>query len=64
MLRVRYVPPIWVGFWVHNSLSKGPLFDRFSLKMGGFSKVGQKIVINGQFSAKIHYESGHYGNCR
>ena len=24
MLRVRVYAPIWVGFWAHNSLNKGP----------------------------------------
>ena len=36
------MPPIWVGFWVQNSLKTGPFFGRFSLIMGGFSKIGIK----------------------
>ena len=48
MLRVvvRDVPPIWVGFWVHNSLNRGPFFGRASLNMGGFSRKWQNIIKN------------------
>ena len=38
------MPPIWVGFWVQNSLNRGPFFGRFSLNLGGFSRNWQKIV--------------------
>ena len=41
------MPPIWVGFWVQNSLNKGAFFGKFSLNMGGFSGNWQKIVISG-----------------
>ena len=63
MLRVRYVPHIQMGFWFRNFLNKGPLFNNFSLNMGGFSRNWQKLVKNGQFSAKIHHKSGYDGNC-
>ena len=48
------MPPIWVGFWVRNSLNKGPFFGRLSLNMGGFSRKWQKIVkIMGGFPPKF-----------
>ena len=43
------MPPIWVGFWVQNSLNKGPFIDRFSLNMGEFSRNWQKMVKNWYF---------------
>ena len=58
------MPPIWVGFLVLNSLNKGQIFGRFSLNMVGLSRNWQKIVKNGQFSAKIHHKGGHGGTCR
>ena len=58
------MPPIWVGFWVHSSLNKGPFFGRFFLNMGGFSRNWQNIVKNGLFSANIHHKSRYDGNCR
>ena len=58
-----YVPPIWVGFWVQNSLNKGPFFGKFSLNIGGLSRNWEKIVKNGKCSAKIHHKSGYDGNC-
>ena len=42
------MPPISVGFWVQNSLNKGPLFGRSSLNMGRFSRIGKKLSKNGQ----------------
>ena len=41
------MPPILVGFWVQDSLDKGTFFGRFSLNIGGFSRIEQKIVKNG-----------------
>ena len=32
--------------------------DCVSLNLGGFSRNWQRIVQNGQFSAKIHHKSG------
>ena len=58
MLRVRYVPPIWMGFWVQNSLNKGPFFGRFSLNMGGFSRNWQKIVKIGSSAPKFIIKVG------
>ena len=54
--------PDWMGFWVQNSLNKGPFFGRFSLNMGGFSRNWQKIVENGYFSAKSHHKSAYGSN--
>ena len=51
------------GFLCPNSLNKGPFFDKFSLKMGGFSRNWQKIVKNGLFSTKIHHKSEYDDNC-
>ena len=56
------MPPIWVGFWVQNSLNKGPFFGKFSLNMGGLTRNWQKIVKNGEFFAKSHHKSGYDGN--
>ena len=56
--------PIGVGFWVQNSLNKGPFFGRYSLNMGGFSRNWQNIVKSEWFSANIHHKSGYDGNCR
>ena len=53
------MPPIWVGFWVRNSLKKDPFFGRFSLNMSGLSRNGRKMVKEGRFSAKIHLKSGY-----
>ena len=51
------------GFWVQNSLNKGPLRQIF-LKHGCvFKKLAkncQKLVV----FAKIHHKSGYDGNCR
>ena len=58
------MPPIWVGFWVQNSLNKGPFFGRFAINMGGFSRYWQKIAKNGPFSAKIHHKSGYESKFR
>ena len=52
------MPPIWVGFWVQNSLNKGPFFDKFSLKMPGLSRNWQKIVKNGYFPPKFVIKVG------
>ena len=56
--------PIWVGFWVQNSLNKGPFFGRFSINMGGLSRNWRKIAKNGPFSAKIHHKSGYESKFR
>ena len=45
--------PIWVGFWVQNSLNKGPFLDRLSLNMSGFLRNWQNIVKNGHFQLKF-----------
>ena len=47
------MPPIWVGFWVQNSLKKGPFFGKFSLNMGGFSRNWQKLLKMGSFPQKF-----------
>ena len=39
MLRVRVSAAHMGGFWVQNSVNKGPFFARFSLNMGGFSSL-------------------------
>ena len=46
MLRVRVYAAHMGGFLGPNSLNKGPFFDRFSLKMGGFPRNWQNIVKN------------------
>ena len=56
--------PIWVGFWVQNSLNKGPFFGRFSLNMGCVFQKLANIVKNWQFSAKVHHRIGYDGNSR
>ena len=58
------MPPIWVSFWVQNSLDKGPFFGRFSINKGEFSRNWQKIVKNGYFSTKIYHKRGYNVNCR
>ena len=58
-----YVPPIWMALWVQNSLNKGPLFGRFCLNMGEFSRNWQNVVKNELFSPTIHHISGYDGNC-
>ena len=52
------MPPIWMGFWVRNSLNKGPFFDRFSLNMGAFSRNWQKIIKMGTFPPKFIIKVG------
>ena len=53
------MPPIWVGFWVRNSLNKDPFSGKVSLNIGGISRIGKNchIVI-------IHHKSGYDGNWR
>ena len=53
-----YLPPIWVGFWVKNSLNKGPFFGRLSSNMGGLSRNLRKIAKMGGFPP-IHHKSGY-----
>ena len=53
------MPPIWVGFWIQNSLNKGPFFSGFSINMGGLSMNWQKIAKNVSFSAKMHHRTGY-----
>ena len=52
------MPPIWVGFWVQNSLNKGPFFGRFSLDMDGFSRNWQKLSKMGSFPPKFIIKVG------
>ena len=52
------MPPIWVGFWVQNSLNKGPIFDQFYLNMDGFSRNRQKIIKKGNFPPKLIIKVG------
>ena len=47
------MPLIWVGFWVQNSLNKGPFFCRFSLNMGGLSRNWQKLSKIGSLVATV-----------
>ena len=59
-----YVPPIWVAYWVKNSLNKG-LFQQIFLKHGCvFQKWAKNCKKNWWFSAKIHHKSGmvSFGN--
>ena len=37
-----YVPPIWMGFWVQNSLNKDPFFGRFPYTLVGYPEIGEK----------------------
>ena len=53
------MPPIWLGFWVQNSLEKGPFFGRFSINVGGLSRNWRKMVKNGSHFAKIHHKGGY-----
>ena len=59
MLRVRVCAAHMGGFWVQNSLNKGPFFGRFSIKMRGLSRNWRTIAKNGSFPSKIHYNSGY-----
>ena len=52
------MPPIWVGFWAQNSLSRGPFFGRFSIKMDGFSRNWQKLSKMGGFPPKFIIKGG------
>ena len=52
------MPPIWVGFWAQNSLSKCPFFGRFSINMGGFSRNWQKLSKMGSFPPKFIIKVG------
>ena len=52
------MPPIWVGFWVQNSLNKGPIFGRFSLNMGGLSRNWGKLSQMGGFPPKFNIKVG------
>ena len=54
------MPHIWVGFWVQNSLNKGPFFSfgTFSLNMGGFPRNWQKIVKMDSFPPKLIIKVG------
>ena len=64
MLRVRVFAAHMGGLWGQNSLDKGPVFGRFSIKMGGISRNWPKIAQNGSFSAKILHKSGYDGKFR
>ena len=61
MLRVRVCAAHMGGFWIHNSLNKGPFFGRISLDLDGLSRNWRKIVKYGWPSPKIHHESEHDG---
>ena len=52
------MPPIWVRFWVQNSLNNGPFFGRFSVHMGGFSRNCQKSLKMGSFPPKFAIKVG------
>ena len=52
------MPPIWVGFWVQNSLNKGPFFGRFSLNIHGFSTNWQILSKMGSFPPKFIIKVG------
>ena len=59
MLRVQVCAAhIWVGFWVLNSLNKGPFFGRFSSSMGWFSRNWQTIAKMGSFLPKFIIKVG------
>ena len=46
------LPPMWVGFWVQNSLNKDPFLGRFSLRVG-FPEIGSKVSGMGSFPRKF-----------
>ena len=51
------MPPLCVGFWVQNSLNKGPFFGRCSLNIGRFSinlkKWSKMVSIPPKFIIKV-----------
>ena len=54
------MPPIWMGFMVQNSVTEGPLFDRFSLNMVGFQKLakdGKNWVVFRQNSSLSRFHT-------
>ena len=51
------MPPVWVGFWVQNSLNKGPFSAHF-LNIGGFSRNWQKLSKMGNFPPKFIIKVG------
>ena len=51
------MPPIWVGFWVQNSLNKGPFFERFSLFSRNWQKLS-KLSKMGSFPPKFIIKVG------
>ena len=53
--------PIWVGFWVQNSLNKGPFFSRFSINMEtrvDFPEIGKKLSKVGSFLQEFIIKMG------
>ena len=48
----------WVAFWVQNSLNEGPIFGKFSLKMGGFSRIWEKLSKMDSFTQKFIIKVG------
>ena len=52
------MPPIWVGFFVLNSLRKGPFFGKLSLNMGEFAEIGKKLSKMGCFPPKLIIKVG------
>ena len=64
MFRVRVCAAHVGGFWGQDSLSKGPFFGGFFIKMGGLSRNWRKRAKNGSFSAKVHHKSGYDGKFR
>ena len=59
MSRVRVCAAHMGRFLGQNSLNKGPIFGRFSMKMGGLCRNWRQKAKNGSFSAKIHHKSGY-----
>ena len=62
MLSTGYVPPIWVGFWVKNSLNKCLYFVSilvdFPQTWVGFPEIGKKLSKMGTFPPKFIIKVG------
>ena len=52
------MPPIWVGFWVQNSLNKGLFFGRLPYTWVGFLEIGKKLSKMGNFPPKFIKKEG------
>ena len=47
------MPPIWMGFWVQNSLNKGPFSADFPQRSVSFPEIGKNLSKMGGFLQNI-----------